>query len=383
MLLSTPDGGNRMIYKILAVGTLAFSIFCLPAQSQGYSEAERSGAAIPELTVSTGGDQGTYFRFGVDISKLAAQSGINLQVAVSKGSPDNLKRIASAPQRYHLGITQADVMDAVIAASKLGSSSQGIFMEQARLYKMVAPLYIEEVHVIAKRSSSLQKLSDLNGKIVAFGSPVSGHHTTANVLFRNMNIVPIKSNISNTAEAINAVASGDIDAAIYVAGAPSQALNEHPRRSELKLLNVTRAPVSQSYAPVVIDNSKYPWLPQPVSTIGVKAILVTTDHTGPICSAIGKISCLVRENPEFFNSFGHPKWKEVSGTAFAAQQVGGWPISDCVSDYLARGESCSVQNNSITPATFSTISFCDVNSYDYNMIACANHIESERLYGKK
>lgn len=396
-----------MLIKSLKLAICTFALchcgFIVSLNAQNFSEAERSGEKIPEITVSSGGDGGTYFRFGSDIAKLASQFNVNLQVKTSKGSPDNLNRIARDSSSFHLGITQSDVMDELIIMRDGASESQEEQNQFIDNYRLVTPLYVEEVHLIVRRDSNLSSIFDLNNKDVYFGSPASGHHTTARVLFGSFGVKPNKIDMSSASEAINGVLNQDIDAVVYVAGAPASILNEHKRRKELSLLEISRQPYSDSYSSVVIGRSKYPWLDREVKTLGVKALLVTTDYNGPICSAIGKISCIVRENSSWFNRFGHPKWREVSGTSFADGQVRGWPLSDCVRDYLARGESCIVEDiNKPTvvevekpvyiertiskPATMREVILkepsCDPQSSEYNLIACANFVASESQFGK-
>lgn len=369
----------NILIKLVLVSVLGTSA----SNAQNYSISEQQGVAIPEMTVSTGGDAGTYFRFGTDIAKLASNFDINVQVKTSKGSPDNLNKLIVDKNKIHLGITQADVMDELISGAKKAEPKYRSLMNSLRQYKMVAPLYLEEIHIIARKDSGLWQISDLNSRIVSFGSPSSGHHTTASVLFRNLGIKPKKSTIEDTRSAIDAVLNNKIDAVIYVAGAPSGALNDHPRINELTLLDIYGDPKSQSYSKVQVDNRKYPWIDRSVNTLGVKALLVTTDYTGPICSAIGKLSCVIRENNSWFKEWGHPKWSEVNGAAFAAQHVEGWPVSDCVRDYLARGESCSVNQTIINPANARTVALpnvCNPVNSEYNWIACGAHMNSEALF---
>ena len=63
-----------------------------------------------EMNMMTGGPQGTYFRFGQDISDLGASCGLSIGVRQSAGSVENVFAVRDRPVTQ-FGIVQSDVLE--------------------------------------------------------------------------------------------------------------------------------------------------------------------------------------------------------------------------------------------------------------------------------
>jgi len=61
------------------------------------------------LGIVTGGPKGTYYQFGLNLEKLADQNGIQLTVANSNGSVENVFAVYKRPHTQ-MGIVQSDVL---------------------------------------------------------------------------------------------------------------------------------------------------------------------------------------------------------------------------------------------------------------------------------
>ena len=62
-----------------------------------------------DLTIVTGKEKGTYYRFGLDLKTLGEKNGFQLNVVPSNGSIENLYAVHKRPSTQ-LGIVQADVL---------------------------------------------------------------------------------------------------------------------------------------------------------------------------------------------------------------------------------------------------------------------------------
>src|SRR5918993_2577387 len=104
-----------------------------------------SGAQAVETTIMTGKPTGTYIRFGRDLAGLTKHFGLNLAVAPSAGSLENIEAVIKRPNTQ-FGIVQSDVLDFVATFS----DDPGL-RTTARSMRMVFPLYNEEVHLVARQ----------------------------------------------------------------------------------------------------------------------------------------------------------------------------------------------------------------------------------------
>src|SRR5262245_43405418 len=99
-------GGKYM--ALIARGMLALLVLWVPMMTLA---TERVEGASTELGIITGGEQGTYFQFGLDIQKLLRQvaSPLSLNVYASKGSVENIYAVYQRPATQ-MGIVQSDVL---------------------------------------------------------------------------------------------------------------------------------------------------------------------------------------------------------------------------------------------------------------------------------
>ena len=299
---------------------LACLAFCCVAASTALPPA---ATAAEPFGITTGETRGTYYAIGQDIGALAEKTGLELRVLPSQGSLENLYRVFTAPEAQ-LGIVQHDVLYWV--RSNEGSETA---QRMAERIKLVFPLYDEEVHVLARNDSGIERFADLAGKIVATGPAGSGTSVTAGVLFTLAGIQPAERVELGAAEALAQLKRGALDALIYVAGAPVKLFVDDIRASEeLQLVAIDDPAIAAIYGePVRLDASHYPWAKDGVRTMGVKAVLVTYDYqiNREKCAYVGDIANLVRAEIGALRESGHLKWQDVDLDA----EVIGWDVAPC------------------------------------------------------
>lgn len=273
--------------------------------------------------MTTGDTRGTYFAFGQDIRERADAAGLALRVLPSEGSLENMYRVLKSPEAQ-LGIVQQDVLFWIRSRQDSNTAKQ-----MAERIKLVFPLYDEEVHLLVRDDAKIETFQDLTGKIVAIGDSGSGSVVTADVLFELAGVMPAERVEVGGSEALAQLKRSALDAMIYVAGAPVKLFAEEIEADDgLRLIPIDDPAIADFYgAPRALDASNYAWAKDGVSTVAVKAVLVTYDYQSnrQKCAYVADIANLVRAEIGGLRENGHPKWRDVDLDA----RISGWGSSPC------------------------------------------------------
>jgi len=278
-----------------------------------------------DLGVTTGGEKGTYYQFGLNLQALAKQRGLDLAVFTSKGSIDNIQAVYERPG-VQLGIVQSDVLAFVSRVQ-----SDPVLKRIAKKTKMVFPLYNEEVHVLAQRD--VTTFDDLAGRRVAIGREGSGTYLTARLLFNVSEVAPAEMVPIDTDEALAALKAGRVDAMFYVAGYPVKLFAEGVKADDrFALVPIRNKSITEFYPRAEIPADTYAWQPAAVETVAVKSVLISFDFRRRDCETVGKLAKMVSDNTAWLVKNGHPKWKSVD----LEYPLKGWEQYDCVRKYLGK-----------------------------------------------
>ena len=282
-----------------------------------------SSVQAAELSIATGGKQGTYFQIGSDISRLVRQHGITLDVQTSNGSLENIGRIYESHYN-RIAIVQSDILE------YLRSSDDHRLRTKAENIKMIIPLYNEEVHILAH--DSIRDLAGLNGKKIAIGSQGSGTAITASLLFKKSGINPGQLVYISAEEALNSLRSKAVDAMVYVSGYPVSLFSQISPGDKLQLVPVMDRRIGGSYIMSCIPEGTYSWQKGIVPTIAVKAVLAGYEYDAQqraskdVCE-IGKI---IYTNIDWLKRNGHSKW----GNVRLNDRLDGWEKNGCIEDAI-------------------------------------------------
>jgi TRAP transporter TAXI family solute receptor len=285
------------------------------------------GTAAPSLAVDmgivTGSEKGTYYQFGLNLQRLVRPHGINLTVATSKGSVENIFAVYQRPATQ-LGIVQSDVLGFVARVE-----TDPVLKRIAKKIRMVFPLYNEEVHILGRKN--IADFDDLANKRVAIGREGSGTYLTARLLFKVAEVEPRQMVNIDTDEALAELKAGRIDAMFYVAGAPVKLFAEGVTAADnLTFVPVTSKSIVEFYPVAEIPANTYRWQPQPLRTVAVKSVLVSFDFRRLDCDNVGRFAQLLASNMSWLTDNGHVKWKSVQ----LDYPLKGWEQYDCVRKYL-------------------------------------------------
>jgi uncharacterized protein len=277
-----------------------------------------SAGFAQQMGIVTGGATGTYIKIGEDIKKIAEPSGVNLTVMESAGSIQNVFDVRKK-RGVQLGIVQSDVLDYIRDISD-DQELKGIAAKLAAVY----PLYKEEVHLLGDFET--KSLADLTGKKVAIGPERSGTYLTAKTIFHLTGVKPSQEVFLGGKEALDALRKGEVDAMLYVAGAPATLFAESTTADDKFQLIPLDDKALDGYIAATIPAGTYKWQEGEVKTVAVKAVLMTFSYTGEQCQNVGKIAKIIKENKDYLDSNGHPKWREVK----LDEALPKWPQYDCV-----------------------------------------------------
>jgi TRAP transporter TAXI family solute receptor len=269
----------------------------------------------------TGREAGAYYQLGRDLKTLARQHQIDLSVIPSAGSLENIFKVYEYPS-LQLGFSQFDSLSLVALEASVGDDEDADELSKVvNSLQLVLPLYYEEVHVLAK-APEIKQLTDLNEKSVAIGDPISGTYGTATILLDLFQITPAEQLEMDAVTALDALQRGEIDALIYVVGAPAKLFAGPLAVGDALHLVPIEVPADLAknelfqtfYRPATLPDATYIWQKQAVATLAVGTVLFTSNHARNegSCQAIGRFAKMVYDNLEELGRTGHPKWKSVS-----------------------------------------------------------------------
>ena len=242
--------------KLFAFAALIIACVMMLSGCRGGKEPTRPAPAEGGLTFTTGGEQGTYYRFGqVLAGKISEKTSTKLNVVTSGGSQENILAIQNGSAV--IGFAQTDVLSYAREGTRL-------FDRKADKITVIAELYKEQVQIITM-DPSLQSVSDLKGKNVSIGSAGSGVYFNAIDILSAYGLSErdISPTYHNFGDSVSALQSGKIDAAFVVAGAPTSAVSGLAATADIYLISLDDEHInkllesSPHYSKAVINKRTY------------------------------------------------------------------------------------------------------------------------------
>lgn len=184
--------------------------------------AATSANAQQFFRIGTGGTAGTYYPVGGMIANSISQPGKLIATAVaSNGSVANINGILGGS--LEAGFTQSDV--AYWAYSGTGTFDG---KPKAQDLHLIATLYPESIHLVARKGSGIKTVADLRGKRVSMDEPGSGTLVDVRLILGafGMTDKDIKAEYLKPNQAGDKLKDGGLDAFFFVSGAPAGAISE-------------------------------------------------------------------------------------------------------------------------------------------------------------
>ncbi len=249
---------NRLIFILLLLSLGASGLFTW--------HWLRDRQRVHTLVLATGGEEGEYYAFGQALAQVVArhQPQLQIQVKATEGSLQNQQLLDAG---------QADL--AILQSDTLVSPKT----------EAIALLFPEVFHLIARRPSQIQSMSDLRGKRIALmpqgsGSyrlfwPLSQHYGLTETDFVAM---PMTSDV-----AYAALQQGRVDALFRVIALGNASVKSVLAEQQMQLVPIEQAAALQLVLPALepaqIPKGTYSGaIPIPATdlpTVAVRAMLVT------------------------------------------------------------------------------------------------------------
>ena len=297
--------------------------------TQNTREAFRSRLNENVVTIMAGSPRGSDLAIVQDLADVL-DDGDRLRILpiVGKGPEQNIKDVMFL-RGVDMGITQANLLKHFDRTGDLGPN-----LKNRLTY--IAKLFNEEMHVLVR--SNVNDIGELNGKYVNFGPIGGGAEITGRLIFAALGVNAQGLNHSD-ADAIEKLKSGEIDAAVLIAGKPAPAFAILKEETGLKLLSVPYAKTLEAdYYPATLTHDDYPSLiPEGGRIDTVSACAVLVSFNWPSNSV--RYKKIAKFVDSFFSNFDdflaaprHPKWRDVN---FAAT-LEGWRRSPLAQNWIDR-----------------------------------------------
>ena len=258
---------SRLFPATLVVGMAAFV---------GAAQAQQKF-----VTIGTGGVTGVYYAVGGAICRLMnkdrATTGLRCSVESTGGSVFNVNAIKSGELDF--GMTQSDVeFNAVKGQQQFKDGAVGDL-------RAVYSVHPEPFTVLSRKEANIQKFEDFKGKRFNVGNPGSGTRASMEELLAQMNWKISDFSLAGELRADEqgtALCDNKIDGFYYGVGHPSAAIQDPTTSCGAKLVSLTGPAVDALikakpyYSVATIPGGMYANNPNPTTTYGVRAILVTS-----------------------------------------------------------------------------------------------------------
>ncbi|NOQ63560.1 MAG: C4-dicarboxylate ABC transporter substrate-binding protein [Methyloprofundus sp.] len=176
-----------------------------------------------KIVISTGSEQGSYFKVAQYYRQALAEEGIDLEILTSAGSGENIKRLLN--KQVDIAFVQGGIGDNEASLMSLGS------------------LYYEPLWLFVKKELIVETLADITALKISVGEEGSGTQSLAKQLLalNHIDIASTQLLLTPTATAIKALVEENIEGLFIVASERSDLVKELLANEQLKLINIRRA----------------------------------------------------------------------------------------------------------------------------------------------
>ncbi len=269
-----------------------------------------SYSTFAQLTVLSGPDQLSYYRFVEDMNDVLGNDTLKPLINKStNGAGYNFDQLVDPKSPYKLALIQEDVLYYMSALDHRDNT------KKTKDLKVVFPLASEQIQVVTRKNTGINKLQDLKEKMVAIGTTDQGTYMTANYIKIRSKVYWRSRNI-HIDDALNELYMDRIDAFFIVGTAPISILNIDPR-AMVKGLDLMELDNFNGWADYyendTIYKGTYKWLEKDVPTYSVQTVMVvnTSKLTDEDKTELNAFMSGLRANIDKLKETGHPKWKDV------------------------------------------------------------------------
>ncbi len=236
--------------------------------------------ANSQLRLGVAGLGGTYREFGDAYVKLIGADNEKYQIEVREtaGSAANLRLLSQ--EFIELTLAQADMTED--AWNGTGTFADAGLKQN---YGAVAALYTEACQVVVRAEDGIESIEDLQGKKVSIGEKDSGSEQNAIQILEayGLNEKLVQEENLNYTEAATKLLNGEIDAFFLTSGVETTVISELSQQTDIALLPVDGSgaqrlkSANSAYVTYEIPAGTYNGQDEPVTTVGVQAMLLASD----------------------------------------------------------------------------------------------------------
>jgi TRAP transporter TAXI family solute receptor len=187
-----------------------------------------------KIVITTGAENGLYYRFGEQLAKVLAKEKITLEVLPSAGSLENIERLNQPNSKIHVGILQGGV---------------GLVSENTNI-SALASVFDEQVWIFYRKTAfkePLTKITQLKSKTLSIGVQGSGTRDLGLQLLK-LNQLDVDSDKPalqlkeyTAAQSLKAMQAGELDAVMLVSAPQAPILLEYLRNPQFAIMNFEQA----------------------------------------------------------------------------------------------------------------------------------------------
>jgi TRAP-type uncharacterized transport system substrate-binding protein len=282
-----------------------------------------SQSLFSQIRILSGPIQGSYFEFIDDINNVMKDTTGNepfINMA-TMGAASNFDRISDPLSEYKVALMQLDYLFFMQGMDVQNN------IQRTKDIKVLMPLANEEIHIVTKKKSGLEKLSDINSStVVGIGDKSQGTYATAFRISEMGKFNWISKNYPFD-NVLRELVLDRLDAFVFVGSAPVVKLDIDSRglREPITLLELDDFEGSEIYKRDTIHKEDYKWLDKDIPTFGVRTVMIVNEAklTKEDKVALKKMMESIRENKSRLEKYGHPKWREVDIDDWNSKD---WPI---------------------------------------------------------
>ncbi len=289
-----------------------------------------------KIEIGTGSKSGVYYPTGKNICEIVnkTQDGLECSALSTKGSVFNINSIKD--KKFQFAIAQSDT---IFFAYNGQGSFKGIPYKKIRT---IMTIYPELFTFIVNKSAAINKVHDINGKIISIGENGSGVRETVEMLFREAK--PLKKEKMHSFEEYgrtksqDLLVSGLIDGFFTIVGHPHSQINHLSQVSDIDIVEVSPQ-TCLAVKNILIKNpfftlgkipkGTYASVDHDVRSFGVKATLITSADTD--YDTVATLISSIMDNFEEFKKL-HPAYKNISKRDVVKGL--GAPLHPAARDYL-------------------------------------------------
>lgn len=297
----------------------------------GFAGALAAGTVAAQdikfFRIGTGGTAGTYYPIGGLIANAISNPpgsrecdkggscgvpGLVATAVASNGSVANINGITSGSMES--GFTQSDV-------AYWAYTGTGVYEGKPKVadLRLIANLYPETIHIVARKGANIKSVADLKGKRVSLDEPGSGTLVDARIILGAFGITEkdIKAEYLKPNQAGDKMKDGGLDAFFFVGGYPTGAISELAAAgSGIELVPVVGPEVDKLlkeysfFAPDTVPANTYKGVGE-TKTISVGAQWVTSSKQ-PEALIYEVTKALWNDNSRKLLDAGHAKGKVIT-----------------------------------------------------------------------